>query len=119
MLTQNVRNFFANFKRPRADAEPLRKRNVKLAKEARDKEALTTVESARFKALKEESVNAKSKLGVCQVERATSRLSTHIVEVGASRAKEIVSNALMVASRVVFSATSRKFLSLSWKLMMP
>lgn len=67
MLTQNVWDLAAHSKKFRADAEMLRKQNMELAGEAREKVAQFLVKSALLKAVTEELVTVRAKLAVCRL----------------------------------------------------
>lgn len=73
MLTQYVRDFAAHFRKIQADAEVLRKRNMKFAGVVWDKVAQATVKPTRAKAIGKEVASVKPKLIASSVECANSR----------------------------------------------
>lgn len=71
MLTQDVRHLSLQSKMIWTGAKNLRKQNIEQAGEVREKDARTTVESARIKALTEELATVNAKLVASRVNSAS------------------------------------------------
>lgn len=95
-------------KKTYADAKALRKWNMELGSEVKEKRVLATVESALLKALTVKLVSVKSNSNAGRVERANFGWGTYSAVKSASKAIENVSTALRVMAGEVTYATKQK-----------
>lgn len=92
-------------KKIRTDAKILKKRNIGLTGEVRERDARAIVESAWLMAITEKLASLMSKLSAIFVNGADFSWSTHSISNGASKVENNVSKALMAVSREATDAT--------------
>lgn len=68
--TQDIRDLSSHFKKIWDDAKNLRKRNIELTGDVREKDARPTVESSTLTVVEKELTSVKEKLAVSRVESA-------------------------------------------------
>lgn len=109
MLSQDVQDLMSRSMKIHADAENLRRQNIELISEVRERDTWSTVKSAWLKAVTDKSSSVKVMLTASCVEGANSRWSPHCIAKGASKVETDVNRALRAVSREVADAIKRKF----------